>query len=195
MVKSPFTSSCDVWLFRNIQTSQVIISPTRILLNSRSMAQLPPNRRLHPTALRKDHWTPLLKATFSSSQVMRQVYTRLLEYRQLRAQQPVPIDRRTMTTKARRQLEIDQVATSVADLSASCATFAGKGPGRVTISWMNQEEKVYAKEWPANVQHVTGLDVLRGWQVIEDRSLLTQNLAPETESSQAVEGEVVQEVR
>lgn len=173
MVRPTFQSR-DVWLYRNIQTSQVVISPSRTLLNSRSMAQLPPNRRLHPTALRKDHWIPLLKASFSSSEVMKQVYARLLEYRQWRAQEPVPNARRTMTTKARRRLEIDQVATSVADLAASCTTFAGLKTGRVTISWMNEEEKVYAKKWPSNISHVSGLDVLRGFQVVEDRSLVSE---------------------
>ncbi|CCG85188.1 Uncharacterized protein C18H10.17c [Taphrina deformans PYCC 5710] len=131
------------------------------------MKQLPPNRRLHPTALRKDHWVPLAKAQFSDSATMRQVYTRLLEYRTWRSKQPVPIELRHMTVKARRRLEIDQVATTVADLSASCASFANKG---ATIAWLNEEEKVYAKKWPANITHTSGLDVVRGWSIVQDRT-------------------------
>lgn len=67
-------------------------------------------------------------------------------------------------------MEIDQVATTVADLSASCETFAKVGAGEVTITWMNDEEKVFAESWPTNVRHSTGIDVLRGWEVIEDKN-------------------------
>lgn len=157
---SIFTKSCDVWLYRNIITAQVVVSPARTLLNSRSMAQLPPNRRLHPTALRKDHWVPLLRATFSSPAVMQQVYSRLLEYRRWRAEQPVPIERRSLTTKARRRLEINQVATSIADLAASCETFAKQDAGTVRITWSNENEKVYATSWPVNVTHAQGASSL-----------------------------------
>lgn len=79
-----------------------------------------------------------------------------------------------MTIKARRRLEIDQVATSIADLSASCKSFAPAKAGTVTLQWLNEEEKVYAKTWPNNVKHSSGLDVLRGWSLIEDRSHLVE---------------------
>lgn len=146
------------------------------------MAQLPPNRRLHPTALRKDHWVPLLKAEFKDSSTMRQIYTRLLEYRKWRSEEPVLIERRKMTTKARRSVEINQVATSVADLSASCATFAKNGP--VSIRWLNPEEQVYAKRWPANVKHGAGLSVERGYIIVED-DLVPTNTATDTKEATA----------
>jgi len=173
---SPFNTSKTVWLFRNIITKQVVLSPCRVLSNHRSLAQLPPNRRLHPEALRKDHWVPLLKATFADNKTMNQIYARMMAYRQWRAQEPVPLDRRAMRVKARRRLEIDQVATSIADLSASCEAFAKKDGAAVTIDWLNEEEKVYAEQWPANVRHGSGLDVIRGWSLVEDRrAVLSQD--------------------
>lgn len=95
-----------------------------------------------------------------------------------------------MTTKARRRLEINQVATTVADLAASCDTFAKTSTGEVKITWMNEEEKVFAQHWPLNVSHSSGLEVLRGWQVVEDRSELlsaeTPLLSPKTTSGNEV---------
>lgn len=69
---------------------------------------------------------------------------------------------------------MDQVATSIADLAASLQTFAATQLGQVTISWLNEEEKVYAKEWPANVRHVPALKILNGRTVYEDWDLLKQ---------------------
>lgn len=124
---------------------------------------------------------------------MRQVYARLLEYRKWRAQEPVPIERRAMRIKARRRLEINQVATTVADLAASCDTFAKASMGEVKITWMNEEEKVFAQHWPANVRHSSGLDVLRGFQVIEDSSdlLPVSGEAPALPASTTQEKQVV----
>lgn len=182
MVKSVFNTSCDIWLFRNIQTSQVVVSPSKVMLNRRSMAQLPPNRRLHPTALRKDHWVPLLKASFSNPAVMGRIYSRLLEYRQWRTEAPTPEDQLAMRIKARRRLQIDQVATSIADLSASCEVFE-KSP--ITITWLNEIDKGYAKEWPTTVTHQAGIDVKRGWEVVEfDPTLEAESSEPVNTSAQ-----------
>ena len=165
MSRSPFVRSPDVWLFRNIITNQIILSPEKVLSNRRSMAQLPPNRRLHPTALRKDHWVPLLKASFSSPEIKRQVYSRLQDYQKWRSEQPVPTEQLAMRTKARQRLQIDQVATSIADLAQSCHTFASDA---VKISWLNQDDKNYASSWPENVSHHGDLSLIRGWSVVED---------------------------
>lgn len=189
---SAFSVSRNVWFFRNVITSQVILSPVRALEQKRSMDQLPAGRRLHPTKLRQDHWLPFAKASFASPDIMRRVYARLLQFRHWRAHDPVPLERRGMTTKARETLEMNQVPTSVADLAACCEMYAkptsisttattststststssstatapteeSEGGRIATIKWLNEEDKVYAEKWPEHVVHLSGLGTQPG---------------------------------
>ncbi|ORY82534.1 hypothetical protein BCR37DRAFT_392747 [Protomyces lactucae-debilis] len=108
MVRSGFTDSKNLYLYSHIITKQVLQSPQKALTNKLTLAQLPPNRKLHPPALRRDHWVPLCKVEFAretnepvpekkkkiravpESRTMNQVYNRLLDYRRWRANERVP---------------------------------------------------------------------------------------------------------
>ena len=68
-----------------------------------------------------------------------------------------------MRIKARNREQMNQVATSIADLSAACSTFGTAG---VTIDWLDENEKEYAREWPASVTHQNGLEIKRGFEVV-----------------------------
>ncbi len=170
MPKSPFTTSRNIYIFKNIQTSQTIISPTAVLDNSRSLSQLPrPNRRLAPPALRKDHWIPLLKARFPTPDITRGVYSRLLEYRTWRTSErtdftiPSTAQFKALRKSARARLFQDQVGVSIADLAA----VAEGVDGPVEVSWLEEGDKGWAERWSGNVVHRQDLQVLRGFRLVE----------------------------
>ncbi|ODQ55040.1 hypothetical protein SAICODRAFT_5655 [Saitoella complicata NRRL Y-17804] len=148
-------SSKTVYLFRNIQTKQVVSSLTRQINNERALKQLPVGtKHLAPQKLqmRKDIWLPLAMATFKSCKSAQAAETLLKHYKQLRASAPLDPAEFKTTKKARKIIHMDQIGESVADLAAAIK----KDPKGAVVQWGKKEFKAWVEEgaWGEKCEHL-----------------------------------------
>ncbi|BFZ64256.1 hypothetical protein YB2330_005396 [Saitoella coloradoensis] len=148
-------SSKTVYLFRNIQTKQVVSSLTRQINNDRALRQLPVGtKHLAPQKLqmRKDIWLPLALATFTSQKSAQAAEALLKHYKQVRASAPLDPAEFKTTKKARKIIHMDQIAESVADLAEAIK----KDPKGAVVQWGKKEFKAWVAEgaWGENCEHL-----------------------------------------
>jgi Transcriptional regulation of mitochondrial recombination len=150
--------SRNVWLFRNIRTNQVIISLRWVIQSKSYLRQFNfPQKGMFPVSLRRDHWVPLVHAQFPVHALARDVYNRLVTLRQWRLTSPTEPDTALPRKKDRNREGLNMVPTSVADLAHVTSRVKAK------MNWARGEERLWAREWGANVAHYGGgFDLDRG---------------------------------
>ena len=117
-----------IYLYNNIQTSQVVYSLSRHLNNKDALDQLPYlGKKTVPPRIRKDLWTPLAMVYFPSPHAGLAAYRKLREFRR-RHETQYPLSVITETAgkqagclypkKKRGKVLMNQKANSIADLAA-----------------------------------------------------------------------------
>ncbi|KAI9667351.1 MAG: hypothetical protein M1821_000166 [Bathelium mastoideum] len=109
-----------VFIYNNLLTNQVVYSLTQSMRNKHALEQLAYfGKKTVPAKLRKDVWAPLASVTFPHTNQGLDAFRKLREYRRLR---DVTWDREAEgmppEKKRRKQVLMDQKATSIADLAA-----------------------------------------------------------------------------
>ena len=169
-------TSRDIYVFRHIITSQTILSTTPAAVSNDAIKQLPHGRRTRPVSLRKDHWEPLLRARFESTEEMRKVLARMHDYRRWRQASPTSPSSTSSDESGgaggvlaslprkvvqRRQAASDMTASSVADLSDAIARNLSTG---VQVDWLDLERRQHASSWPENVRHAQGIQLAKTYR-------------------------------
>ena len=120
--------------------------------NNKAMKQITfMGKKSVPAALRKDHWTPFLTASFTNPSTGLKAYQHLRELRKLHETQ-WDIELKSKKMKERSKILQDQRGNSIADLAAIIKRDV-KGDEKVRVRWMNIYDAEYAKEWPESVVH------------------------------------------
>ncbi|KAI9497135.1 hypothetical protein BDB00DRAFT_805124 [Zychaea mexicana] len=150
--------SHSVYLFRHIQTNQVIVS-MRQWTQNRSLRQL--DTVLRPPRLRKDHWRPLVAITgFNTLQSAQAVSDALLQRSQVRQLEFKTSPEHLARPKRMRTVdEKDLVEKSVVSLREALESVAPKhfnGETKLSALWEQPrflEMKGDDHEWPAFLEH------------------------------------------
>ncbi|KAI8097342.1 transcriptional regulation of mitochondrial recombination-domain-containing protein [Halteromyces radiatus] len=150
-------ASHSVYLFRHIQTQQVLVS-TRQVMKNKALQQLDITNR--PVRLRKDLWRPMVALTgFNTSQSAQAVSDALLQRSKARQLDFKTTEEHLARPKRLRQVdEQDLVEKSVVSLLEALE--------KVATTHIKNDEKLLAlweqprfmdlkgdKEWPAFVEH------------------------------------------
>ncbi|EPX74021.1 uncharacterized protein SOCG_03236 [Schizosaccharomyces octosporus yFS286] len=150
--------SKSLYLFRHIQTNQVLFSMKQVLKPTQ-LFQLPFAKKeqstapygMRPPRIRKDHWVPILKADFENDQVVTSIMSQLLNYRRYRSIQPLDKELLAMPVSQRNRLLMQQqVPNTIADL-ADILRKKELTNGSVNIQWKDQTDSEYA-DWPESVK-------------------------------------------
>ncbi|KAI8138103.1 hypothetical protein BJV82DRAFT_632617 [Fennellomyces sp. T-0311] len=149
--------SHSVYLFRHIQTNQVIVS-TRQWAQNRSLRQLDTATR--PVRLRKDHWRPLVAVTgFNSLQSAQAVSDALLQRSAERQLDFKTSPEHLARPKRLRAIdEKDLVEKSIVSLREAIEAVAPKhfnNETKLSALWEQPRflEMKGEQEWPAFVEH------------------------------------------
>ncbi|RUS19930.1 hypothetical protein BC937DRAFT_86701, partial [Endogone sp. FLAS-F59071] len=181
-----------VYLYRHIQTSQVLVS-FRKGMKSKILNQIL-DQTARPPRLRKDHWMPVVAITgFKDVRSAQSIHDALLERLRKRQQckQNSP-DHLALPKRLRTPVEQNQLSEALVSLREIVQRFLENKPSKLKIRWDGdnifynmakskeaeavavarygkEEGKVYAKEevdWPDGIKHTTL--VLKRGRTIED---------------------------
>ncbi|KAI9312169.1 hypothetical protein BX666DRAFT_1989386 [Dichotomocladium elegans] len=152
------SSNHAVYLFRNIQTNQVIVSTKHFAKNA-TLKQL--DNAIRPVRLRKDLWRPMLALTgFNSSQSAQAVTDALLQRSKGRQQQiKTSAEHLELPKRARGPIESDLVETTVVSLRDALESLGPKhfgGETKLAALWEQPrflEMVEEGKQWPSFVEH------------------------------------------
>ncbi|KAK6363268.1 hypothetical protein TWF730_000711 [Orbilia blumenaviensis] len=141
-----------IYFYTHITSKRVIYSLYQNLYNSKAMKQVTfMGKKSVPSALRKDHWTPFLTASFTNPSTGLKAFQHLRELRKMHETQ-WDIELKSKKMKERSKILQDQRGNSIADLAAICKRDV-TGEEKVRVRWMNIYDAEYAREWPECVVH------------------------------------------
>ncbi|CDH61450.1 hypothetical protein RO3G_08955 [Lichtheimia corymbifera JMRC:FSU:9682] len=151
-------STHSVYLFRHIQTNQVIVS-TKHFAKTRNLRQL--DNATRPVRLRKDLWRPMLALTGFTNEKSAQAVTDALLQRSKARQFDLKTSAEHLSTpkRTRGPVESDLVEKSVLSLQEALESVAPKHfspETKLSALWEQPrflEMVQEGKQWPAFVEH------------------------------------------